>query len=78
MGFQHIEHDCVVANVQRLFCADNSKASANVIGQTDGDRRKAFYVDIGVGCTYGAVVDLDGGNTNFPIPCGNVPLPQVA
>ena len=59
MGFEPIEHDCVVAYVQWLFSANDTKASANVVAQTDGKRRKAFQVVVGVGCTYGIVVDLD-------------------
>ena len=59
MGFEPIEHDCVVAYVQWLFCANDTKASANVVAQTDGNRRKAFKVFVGAGCTYGIVVDVD-------------------
>ena len=51
MGFEPIEHDCVVAYVQWLFCASDTKASANVVAQTDGDRRKAFEAVAGAGCT---------------------------
>ena len=59
MGFEPIEHDYVVAYVQWLFCASDTKASANVVAQTDGNRRKAFKVVFGVGCAYGIVVDLN-------------------
>ena len=36
VGFEPIENDCVVVDVQWLFCASDSEASANVIAQTDG------------------------------------------
>ena len=35
-GFEPIENDCVVVDVQWQFCASDSEASANVIAQTDG------------------------------------------
>ena len=36
VGFEPIENDCVAVDVQWLFCASDSEASANVIAQTDG------------------------------------------
>ena len=59
MGFEPIEHECVVAYVQLLFQTNDTKASAYVVAQTDGNRRKAFKVVVGVGCTYGVMVDFD-------------------
>ena len=64
MGFSSIQHQRVVVDVQRLLSTVNTKASANVIAQTDGNRRKALKAIVGVGCTYGVMVDLDLGETN--------------
>ena len=58
VGFEPIENDRVVANVQWLVCANNSEAAASVIAQADGYRRKALKVIVGVGCTYGVMADV--------------------
>ena len=63
MGFEPIENDRVVMDVQWLFGANDSEASANVIAQADGYRWIAIEVVVGVGCINGIVVDLDGGET---------------
>ncbi len=59
MGVAPVKHDRMVTNVQRLFRAVKTKASANVIPQPHGNGRSASGVVVGVLDTDRVVVDLD-------------------
>ena len=60
MDVAPVKNDCMVTNVQRLFRAVKTKASADVVPQPYGNRRGANEVVVCVGGTDRVVVDLDG------------------